>query len=575
MKRRRVTTIRSTLALALLGLAIVLGACATNNAPPADSVTSVTIDQGDSSLAVGDTLALTATVKVVGSASTAVTWSSSNATIASVSSSGTVTAHAVGSATITATSVFDTTKKGSISVTVGSTTVDPNNIYVDDSAAPGGNGSIAAPFQTIAEGIAAVNTGGTVHILAGTYPEDLYLTKALTLSGAGRNSVVIVVDANATGPASSAGMVVHGVSGVTLRDFTLRAVAPGPTDWVLAAFGGTSNLTLQRVLIEDTLPNSSLSGLEIYAVTTATIQDVEITAPGTAPSNGRGLFIGGGSSNVQATGLTTSGHDGWAGVVLDPMGATMSNLTVQGSFAEVNKLQASFDSGGSVVGLTADQFHFVARNLAAAYGSGNKWFYKESRDVALADALFNFDGDGQGGALSFVQLLDPSDEGSLLNEFVAGSIFGGGFGYAAETRSSNIQSAIDAASANAVITVLDGTFDRALSLDKAGLTITGNGAGSILTADPLPVLTVSANGVTVTNVQLAGSDTANSAVTVGNVTGFALTHSNLLTELVLDNAGGNAVDATFDYWGNTGGPDSNDVTGGNVDSSNAVDVAWP
>ncbi|HHV63539.1 MAG TPA: hypothetical protein GXX46_00435 [Peptococcaceae bacterium] len=47
--------------------------------------------------------------------------------------------------------------------------VDPDNIYVK-AGSVGGNGSKAKPFGTIREGIAAVNPGGTVHVLAGTYP---------------------------------------------------------------------------------------------------------------------------------------------------------------------------------------------------------------------------------------------------------------------------------------------------------------------------------------------------------------------------------------------------------------------
>lgn len=46
--------------------------------------------------------------------------------------------------------------------------VDPNNIYVE-AGSIGGDGSIAHPFGTISQGIAAVAPGGTVHILAGIY----------------------------------------------------------------------------------------------------------------------------------------------------------------------------------------------------------------------------------------------------------------------------------------------------------------------------------------------------------------------------------------------------------------------
>ena len=47
--------------------------------------------------------------------------------------------------------------------------VDPNNIYVR-AGSIGGDGSRAHPFGTISQGITAVNVGGTVHILEGTYP---------------------------------------------------------------------------------------------------------------------------------------------------------------------------------------------------------------------------------------------------------------------------------------------------------------------------------------------------------------------------------------------------------------------
>jgi hypothetical protein len=84
----------------------------------APSVTGVSIDQSDSSLVVGDTLQLSVTVVATGGASQAVTWASSDGSVASVSAGGLVTALAVGSSTITATSDFDGSKSDSITVTV-------------------------------------------------------------------------------------------------------------------------------------------------------------------------------------------------------------------------------------------------------------------------------------------------------------------------------------------------------------------------------------------------------------------------------------------------------------------------
>ena len=76
-------------------------------------------------LEAGNSSTLTATVTVTNGASTDVTWTSSNTSVATVTSNGQVTAVADGSATITVRSVFDTDKYATCSVTVGSVEPEP------------------------------------------------------------------------------------------------------------------------------------------------------------------------------------------------------------------------------------------------------------------------------------------------------------------------------------------------------------------------------------------------------------------------------------------------------------------
>ena len=85
--------------------------------PASVSVTGVSLDKSSLSLDVGNTATLTATVSPSNATNKAVTWSSSNTSIATVSSSGVVTAKAAGSATITCTT-DDGSKKASCTVTV-------------------------------------------------------------------------------------------------------------------------------------------------------------------------------------------------------------------------------------------------------------------------------------------------------------------------------------------------------------------------------------------------------------------------------------------------------------------------
>lgn len=83
------------------------------------TVVSVTVTSPVTSVMIGhDPVQLTATVEVTGNAAQTVTWSSSSTKIAKVSSSGLVTFVGGGTVTITATSTADTTKKGTVSITV-------------------------------------------------------------------------------------------------------------------------------------------------------------------------------------------------------------------------------------------------------------------------------------------------------------------------------------------------------------------------------------------------------------------------------------------------------------------------
>ncbi len=82
------------------------------------AVVSVSIDQGDPTLSIGETAALTATVVAAGGADETVEWSSSDESVATVADDGVVTGVDAGTAIITATSTFDGTKSDSVTVTV-------------------------------------------------------------------------------------------------------------------------------------------------------------------------------------------------------------------------------------------------------------------------------------------------------------------------------------------------------------------------------------------------------------------------------------------------------------------------
>lgn len=95
------------------------------------SVTSVSLNKNSSSIEVGSTEQLTATVSPDNASDKSVSWSSSNEAIATVSSTGLVTGVTAGSATITVTSNSDNTKTASCEFTVTSGADEPTSSASD------------------------------------------------------------------------------------------------------------------------------------------------------------------------------------------------------------------------------------------------------------------------------------------------------------------------------------------------------------------------------------------------------------------------------------------------------------
>ena len=94
-------------------------------------VTSITIN-GTTTLTVGNTITLTATVLPENATNTTVTWSSSDTSVASVdSTSGLITAHAAGTTTITATAADGSNVTGTCTVTVSAANVPVTSITLN------------------------------------------------------------------------------------------------------------------------------------------------------------------------------------------------------------------------------------------------------------------------------------------------------------------------------------------------------------------------------------------------------------------------------------------------------------
>lgn len=121
----------------------------------------------------------------------------------------------------------------------GSVQPNPYDLYVQASAAPGGDGSRAAPFQTIAEALAAVEPDGTINVLRGTYPitQQLAVNKpGVTIRGTAGADILL--------QAPIVPFLLNGGDD-TIDGLTMTSDQPYPVEFIQVAGDGNQILNCQ------------------------------------------------------------------------------------------------------------------------------------------------------------------------------------------------------------------------------------------------------------------------------------------------------------------------------------------
>ncbi len=144
-----------------------------------------------------------------------------------------------------------------------------SDVYVDDSAAAGGDGTLTKPYQTITAGVARVMSGGTVHVAAGTYAEAVLVGRSVVLLGdpgdpavAGPGPDAPVMDGAALGPAIGFDLA-PGVDNVTIQGFVIQnyqSSSPGNGIGIRSA-NQTSDPTTNVVIRDNQLNTNVWAGL--------------------------------------------------------------------------------------------------------------------------------------------------------------------------------------------------------------------------------------------------------------------------------------------------------------------------
>ncbi|NUN15856.1 MAG: right-handed parallel beta-helix repeat-containing protein [Myxococcales bacterium] len=111
----------------------------------------------------------------------------------------------------------------------------PNVVFVLQSAPPGGIGTQLSPFQTIADGLAAVPPGGTVCVGRGIYPEFLVVQKPVRVIGTCPKLTRV----------TSGGFLIQGTQQVELQGMTVSH-----TDFAGIQVFQAQFVTLRKMLVE-------------------------------------------------------------------------------------------------------------------------------------------------------------------------------------------------------------------------------------------------------------------------------------------------------------------------------------
>jgi hypothetical protein len=228
-----------------------------------------------------------------------------------------------------------------------------------------------ASFNVIQDGINAVQTGGTVHILAGTYTEQLSITKAMNLSGEGPGAITVQSpDTLSTCFGTKKPIIcVKGVN-ANITNLTVDGDGKGNVNSQfigIAYYNASGTIDNNNVIhVRETPLSGNGNGVSIYANNAdASARTLHVTNNTTSDYEKNGVALAG-------DGLTVDVHSN-AVVGAGPTGTIAQN-----------GIQVGFGAGGTITG------NDVSNNAwTGTYGGSNDPVSDASADGAAGILLYH------------------------------------------------------------------------------------------------------------------------------------------------------------------------------------------
>lgn len=205
------------------------------------------------------------------------------------------------------------------------------DVFVNASAATGGNGYPVAPYQTITPALTRIIEGGRVHIANGNYSEGLNIVKNGTQLIGESPAGVQVTASHAT--IFGQGVSVNGLRDVSISNMTFNAPAGSPISYHFQAYK-SSKLSLSNLTFNGPGKTSSpkIGGVDFNSVDGVAIDNVTAQNYSKNGFSFTSEYVSGDpyTRNVKLSNITANNNN-WAGIAFYTVGNDHSPAYVGGT----------------------------------------------------------------------------------------------------------------------------------------------------------------------------------------------------------------------------------------------------